>query len=106
MDYTKNTAIKTYIKALEECHTQTRLTTNNPEDTIKAFQDKVGLIGCAETVACMIQHYSWDGRISQKNIDWANEWIFPEKMVENADTGKIHMCHIDQLASILRRREA
>lgn len=106
MDYTKNTAIRTYVKALEDIHVQTRLTTNDPKDTIDAFIEKYNLLTAGETIACMIQHYSWDGRISPRNIDWANEWVFPEKVVENAGTGKIHMCHLDQLANILRRREA
>lgn len=98
-----NKQMRERIKALEEIHLATRMGSNNPDDTIKAFIEKVGEYTACETLAALVQHYSWDGRIYPINIQWAQTWAFPKRLTEDAGTSLIHMCHLDQLATRARK---
>jgi 16S rRNA C967 or C1407 C5-methylase (RsmB/RsmF family) len=81
--------------------------TGRPDWTVSKFVDEFGLDKAIEIVATHVNRNAWDGRISKKNSEWA-------KMQENAWDEKaavegicfyteIHMAHLDQIASELRK---
>ena len=90
------------IKWLEDIKAET----TTPVMTYAKAVEAMGETNVWETTAMMVKYLDWDGRISQRNIDWANKAmrIFePDpKVVENAYTS-MHPAHLDQFADVVRR---
>lgn len=102
-DLMNRRVLRDRIRKLEDIHVDVRMTTNNPDDAIENLLKVFSEYDLCELVAAMVQRYYWDGRISGRNIEWANTWTFPTTVTENAGTNKIHMCHLDAIATRVRK---
>ena len=94
--------LRKYIHTLEDIKDQT----STPLITYAVFEKEVGYGNAKETIASLIKHSDWDGRISPRNIEWAKKKLelygTPESVVEKAYT-TIHLAHLDQIADYARR---
>lgn len=80
--------------------------TTTPLMTYARFCEEVGYANAGDTIALAVSHASWDGRISKRNADWAEDRLehrsYTQKDKDNAYVC-IHMCHLDQIADIARK---
>ena len=90
------------IRALEEIYRRPGAT---PDNTIEQFTREAGDITASQTVAAIIKAHPRDGRISSANKEWATAVMedYPTHTPDVISTS-IHMAHIDQLASAIRKR--
>ncbi len=101
------------VKTLENLYDYNRAETsgplrNSPEMTVSYFVNNVGEEAAIRTIASLVNQASWDGRISDRNKEWARS-VPGALTAEEANrsrvfTDKIHKSHLDQLASVARRR--
>lgn len=100
-------ARKGYVQKLERIQNEDFSNRKSPDDTEAAFVKAVGYENATATIATLINHSDWDGRISRRNADWA-------KTIDNALEQKaavefdicadgIHMAHLDQIADKMRK---
>ena len=79
--------------------------TGTPAETIAEFCETVGKERAVEIIATLVNRHGWDGRISRANKAWAAEHGYDEEAAQkmNIYTNKIHMAHLDQLATAMRK---
>lgn len=79
--------------------------TGTPAETIAEFCANVGKERAVEIIATLINRHSWDGRISRANKEWAENFGYDCAAAEKMGiyTNAIHMAHLDQLASAMRK---
>ena len=101
------------VKTLEDLYDYNRGETsgplrNSPEMTVSYFVNNVGEESAARTIASLVNQSAWDGRISERNKEWARSvpGALTAEEANNARvyTDKIHKAHLDQIASVMRRR--
>ena len=72
-----------------------------PADTIKASVEAMGADDTRFALACIINYYKWDGRISRRNKEYAAN-------VKTCDitSMEIHLAHVDQLMDAMRKYDS
>lgn len=72
-----------------------------PADTIKASVDAMGADDTRFALACIINYYKWDGRISRRNKEYAAN-------IKTCDitSMEIHLAHVDQLMDAMRKYDS
>lgn len=89
-----------HIAKLEEI----KNSTTRPDETVRLFVEAVGYSDAVETVANLVNRYSWDGRISRINAAWSGAYagLAEDAMVDKGLYTSIHMVHLDQIAEEMR----
>ena len=99
--------MKSMIETLEKIVGQGVSEHDSPEHSARIFIEAVGKRRAEIVLASLVNHVSWDGRISGENVQWARSCT--ESFDEDAMSlmrlysDKIHCAHLDQLADVFRK---
>ena len=106
--FTTRKTISANLETLAEIHRQTRTTTDDVNDTIRALVDRLGYDTAVVTVADLVNTVSpYDGRIYDRTREWAasvDEALDYESLyaLSICQPSNIHSCHVDQLGRAMR----
>ena len=95
--------------ALEEAHKAHAYSgeRNAIRATILDACDRIELPEVMRIVATLVNSTAWDGRIDPRNAEWAkrNDYALDEEAAKRLYIfNGLHPCHLDQIATELRRR--
>lgn len=100
-------ARRNHVEVLERIQGEHYATRKTPADTVAEFVDSVGYDAAVATIATLVNRSAWDGRISQKNAEWAmtvSNALDRQTAVDCYIHAKnIHMAHLDQIADDMRK---
>ena len=82
---------------------------STPAQTVAAFVDSVGYEAAVEIVASLVNLSAWDGRISSRCAEWANDqensWDEDSCIRLQIYSDRIHKAHLDQIADAMMKYE-
>ena len=95
------------LKRLDRIFDETR--DQGPEATVDRLVSEIGEEAAARTVATLVNRAGDDGRIDNRNREWAGSVQGAVSRDEGLRRGigsdRIHRAHVDQIASAMRRRQ-
>lgn len=94
------------IAMLDEIQREDVTAGNTPRHTWETYVAKLGESAALHTIASLINECAWDGRISQRNANWAADFVaaFDEECMRKMSAfTKMHMAHLDQIADEARK---
>jgi hypothetical protein len=75
--------------------------------TVEQLVEQLGRVDLAAVVGALVLMHSTDGRISAEVVEWARRTQYAPELAatDRVDTYRLHMAHLDNLASALMRWE-
>lgn len=94
------------VSLLEHYQSEDRRDGMGPNETVTDFACHVGKDAAAVIIASLVNESAWDGRIDPRNAEWARgiEQAFDDGAMRHMHIyTTMHMCHLDQIATMMRK---
>ena len=102
-------AMRSNVEQLDTIQSETVRDGGKVSDSVRSYIKAVGLDAAVATVATLVNRDAWDGRISNRNSEWAasveDAWD-EEAATQWSICSKMHKAHLDQFATELRMHGA
>ena len=95
------------VKAVEDAVNTAVVEGRRVYATVEQLVEQMGRVDLAAVIGALVLMHSTDGRIDPRAVEWARRTQYAPELAatDRVDTYRLHMAHLDNLASALMRWE-
>ncbi len=95
------------VKAVEDAVNSAVVEGRRVYATVEQLVEQLGRVDLAAVIGALVLMHSTDGRIDPRAVEWARRTQYAPELAatDRVDTYRLHMAHLDNLASALMRWE-